>query len=142
MNGTLKLRWLQAFLEINIVWFSFSYNIFYSFWGIDFLLRCDFEPSKLKCKLSSFHSQVLLYWNEYTNTTFRYTIVLCGIISVYLLRGNLCFFRTGWTKASGPCTRYGWDGNVLVYDDFCVKYNIICTQILSVSVESWFGSVD
>lgn len=63
MNGTLKLKWLQTFLRHkHSFWFRFSSKIFDFFGGIDFLLRCDFEPSKLKCKLSSFHSQVLLYW--------------------------------------------------------------------------------
>ncbi len=43
MNGTLKLRWLQAFLRNkHSAWFSFSSKIFDSLGGIDFLLRCDF----------------------------------------------------------------------------------------------------
>ncbi len=32
------------------------------------------------------------------------------------------------------------DGNVLIYDDFCVKYNIICTQIICVWLKAgWFS---
>ncbi len=51
MNGTLKLRWLQTFLSNkHAVWLRISSKMFDSLGGIDFLLRCDFEPFKLSCK--------------------------------------------------------------------------------------------
>ncbi len=103
MNGTLKLRWLQAFLRNkHSVWFSISSKMFDSLGGIDLLLRCDFEPLKLNCKLSSFHSQVLLYWKLlYKHNFSPHSCSLWN--NKYILMK--CFFRTVWTKVSGPlCT--------------------------------------
>lgn len=60
MNGTIKLKWLENFLRKGErFWFDFPSKIFRNFGGIDFLLRCDFDTSKLPIKLSAFHQQVL-----------------------------------------------------------------------------------
>ncbi len=41
--------------------FDFLSKVFRNLGGIDFLLRCDFDISKLPVKLSAFHQQVLHY---------------------------------------------------------------------------------
>lgn len=47
MNGV-KLRWLQMFVrDEQSLWFSIPFHLFQRVGGISFLLRCDFDPSKL-----------------------------------------------------------------------------------------------
>ena len=61
MNGILKIKRLRSFLRINDeLWFSTPSLVFSKVRGIEFLLVCDFEISKLPIKLSKFYQQVLL----------------------------------------------------------------------------------
>ena len=63
MNGSLKLKWLQSFIkQYEHFWFNLPTKLFLDFGGVEFLLKCDFEMSKLPVKLSKFHQQVLHYW--------------------------------------------------------------------------------
>lgn len=62
MNGVIKLKWLQSFINNeSSFWFEIPIAIFKKCGGISFLLKCDFDLSKLPIKLSTFHQQVLLY---------------------------------------------------------------------------------
>ncbi len=134
MNGTLKLRWLQAFLRNkHSVWFSFSSKFFYSLGGIDFLLRC-FEPLKLNCKLSSFHSQVLYWKLIYKHNFSPHSCSLWN--NKYILIKRKSVFLQDWMDKGVWSIVYIMDGNgnFIGYDDFCEKYNIICTQELYVSL--------
>lgn len=56
MNGVLKLKWLKSFLNNpHSIWFFIPSKVFNTLGGIDFLLKCDFEITKLPAKLSEFH---------------------------------------------------------------------------------------
>jgi len=62
MNGTLKMRWLQSLLKNgDLIWFVVPSFVFQEVGGIELLLKCDFELSKLPLKISAFHQQVLLH---------------------------------------------------------------------------------
>lgn len=45
----------------NSMWFHIPKCVFKKVGGFDFLLKCDFEVSKLSIKLSKFHKQILYY---------------------------------------------------------------------------------
>ncbi len=63
MVGVLKLNWIKMYLaQPNSMWFHIPKSVFKKVGGLDFLLKCDFEVSKLPIKLSKFHKQILYYW--------------------------------------------------------------------------------
>ncbi len=63
MVGVLKLNWIQMYLaQPNSMWFHIPKSVFRKVGGLDVLLKCDFEVSKLPIKLSKFHKQILYYW--------------------------------------------------------------------------------
>ena len=55
MNGILKIKWLQSFLKNDDeIWFSVPSLVFNKVRGIEFLLVCDFEISKLPINCPKF----------------------------------------------------------------------------------------
>lgn len=63
MIGVFKLNWIKAYLaKPNSIWFHIPKCLFQNVGGLEFLLRCDFDITKLPIKLSDFHRQILLYW--------------------------------------------------------------------------------
>lgn len=63
MIGTFKINWLRACLsQSDSMWFHIPRSLFKELGGIDFLLKCDFETSKIPVTLSNFHKQILHFW--------------------------------------------------------------------------------
>ncbi len=63
MVGVFKLNWIKAYLaQPDSIWFHVPKCLFQKVGGLEFLLRCDFEISKLPIKLSDFHKQILPFW--------------------------------------------------------------------------------
>lgn len=63
MNRVLKTQWLRSFIcNTSSLWFTISSSEFGKVGGLESLIRCDFELSKLPLKWSAFHKPVLLYW--------------------------------------------------------------------------------
>ncbi len=61
LNSVLKTQWLRLFLHnTNNIWFTISSSVFGKVGGLEFLIKCDFELSKLPLNFSLFHQQVLL----------------------------------------------------------------------------------
>ncbi len=84
MNGVIKLKWLQSYINNeSSFWFQFPSAIFNKCGGISFLFQCDFELSKLPIKLSAFHQQVLLYWKLILNIILAHITCLSGITGVF-----------------------------------------------------------
>ncbi len=109
--------------------------MFDSLGGIDFLLRCDFEPLKLSCKLSSFHSHVLLYWKLLYKHNFSPHSCSLWNNKYILINRKSVFFQDWMDKGVWSIVHImDGNGNFLGYDDFCEKYNIICMQDLYVSL--------
>ena len=55
-------KWLKECIsQPQSIWYHIPNKIFNKVRGIDFLLKCDFEMSKIPVKLSDFHKQALLY---------------------------------------------------------------------------------
>ncbi len=52
LNSVLKTQWLRSFLHnTNSIWFTISSSVFGKVGGLEFLIKCDFELSKLPLKL-------------------------------------------------------------------------------------------
>ncbi len=100
MVGVFKLNWIKAYLaQPDSIWFHIPKCLFQKVGGLEFLLRCDFEISKLPIKLSDFHK--LLYrkmvfthnftphsstlWNNRTITLNSKTLNKNGMIKIFYL---------------------------------------------------------
>ncbi len=102
MNGTLRLKWLQNFRnEDESFWFSLPSRIFLDFGGIEFLLKCDFEVSKLPSKLSKFDQQVLHYWKLIFEQNFSPRNTLIWTNRCIFIKKKLSSFKAGWNGEFG-----------------------------------------
>lgn len=127
MNGTIKLKWLQNFIiKGGIFWFDFPFKMF---GGIHFLLRCDFNISKLPIKLSTFHQQVLQYWKLiYKHNFTPHTVPIWNNRSILIKRKS--FFYSEWMEKGVWSIVHLLDncGDFLTYDVFIRKYSLMCTE--------------
>jgi len=90
LYGTIKLEWLENFVKGDHFWFDFPFKIFKMFSGIHFLLRCDFNISKLLITLSTFHQQVLQYWKLiYKHNFTPHTVPICNKRTMLIKRKNI-----------------------------------------------------
>ncbi len=63
LNYTFKLKWVKECLKApHSLWFFIPHNIFKAVGGLHFLLRCNYNVSKLPLRLSKFYQQALLVW--------------------------------------------------------------------------------
>ncbi len=62
-NTIFKIKWIQNYIRSkDKLWYCIPNIIFEKVGGIEFLLNCNFNISKLPIKLSNFHKQALLSW--------------------------------------------------------------------------------
>lgn len=130
MNGVIKLRWLQAFInDKSSFWFEIPTIVFNKCGGISFLLQCDFELSKLPVKLSAFHQQVLLYWKLIFKHNFSpHNMSIWNNRCITVNRKSL-FIDEWWQKGIWSLTHLVDNvGNILSHVAFCGKYNISCSS--------------
>lgn len=129
MNGILKIKWLRSFLKNDDeIRFSLPSLVFNKVGGIEFLLVCDFEISKLPIKLSAFHKQVLLNWKLMLKHNFRPHNVPIWNNRVILSRGKSMFMEDWMTKQIWSIIHLmDENGNVLELKDFNTKYSISCS---------------
>uniref|UniRef100_A0A1A7XB67 Reverse transcriptase domain-containing protein n=2 Tax=Iconisemion striatum TaxID=60296 RepID=A0A1A7XB67_9TELE len=129
MNGSLKLRWLQNFItRINTLWFNLPAKIFSNIGGIQLLLKCDYELSKLPIKLSKFHEQVLQYWKLiYKHNFTPHNTPIWN--NRYILIKKKSFYFKDWDDQGIWSILHLMDdnGNLLNFVDFTQKYAITCT---------------
>uniref|UniRef100_A0A8C6WYS4 Reverse transcriptase domain-containing protein n=1 Tax=Neogobius melanostomus TaxID=47308 RepID=A0A8C6WYS4_9GOBI len=130
MNGILKLKWLKTWLNnIHSIWYFIPNMLFNKMGGIHFLLKCDFEMSKLPVKLSDFHQQVLLYWKlifkhnftPHNSPIWNNRYITINRKSVYF---DEWFSQGVWAVAHF----LNDDGCILQYEGFCEKFQIHCTK--------------
>lgn len=129
MNGVLKVKWLQSFLRNGKEeWFSLPSLVFNKLGGIEFLLKCDFEISKLPVKLSAFHQQVLSYWKMiYKHNFSPHNVPLWN--NRVILSKRKSMFMDDWMKKQIWSIMHLMDdnGNILQLEEFSNKYNLDCS---------------
>lgn len=60
--AALRIKWLKDCISRSqSIWYHIPNKLFDKIGGIAFLLKCDFEVSKIPVKLSNFHKQALMY---------------------------------------------------------------------------------
>lgn len=83
LNNTFKIKWLRQFINNpSSLWNFIPNNVFSKIGGLDFLLLCNYNTSKIPIKLSHFHKQVLLAWSLIFKHNFYYYYYF--IILLYL----------------------------------------------------------
>lgn len=107
MVGVFKINWIKASLsQPESLWSRISRNIFRKVWGLNFLLKCDFEITKVPLKLSVFHRQVLYYWKliffhnftPHCSTLWNNRVITISSFQEKLVwqRHCICYWFKGW----------------------------------------------
>lgn len=126
MVGTFRINWIKHFLNTpSTIWFKIPKNIFDKVGGLSFLLRCDFEISKLPIKLSDYHKQVLHYWKmvfahnftPHGSTLWNNRVITINRKSLFIKKwyDNKIIFITDLLDANGQ---------FLTLAEFEIKYNL------------------
>ncbi len=101
------------------------YGLFFNIWesSFEFLIKCDFELSKLPLKLSAFHQQVLLSWKLAFSHNFS-PHNTCIWNNRFILHHNKSLLYENWVQYNIYSLLDMMDnyGNVLNYNDFCLKH--------------------
>lgn len=64
LSNTFKINWLRQFINNPTSLWNFIPNyIFSKISGLNFLLLCNYNISKIPIKLSSFHKHMILAWS-------------------------------------------------------------------------------
>lgn len=105
--STFRINWIKAFItNLNSLWFHIPKNIFDKVGGLVFLLKCDFETSKLPIKLAEYHKQVLHYWKMAFDHNFTpHGSTLWNNRTITVNRKTL-FLQSWYEKKSYFCNRY------------------------------------
>lgn len=109
------------------MWFSIPSYLFEMVGGIDFLLKCDFDPPKLPLKLSDYHKQVLLYWKMLHKHNFSpYSATIWN--NRYILHKKKSLFYKDWMDKGVWAIVHLMDSNgtILEYKCFKSKFNLDC----------------
>lgn len=130
VNNTFNIKWLTKLIqEEDNIWKAFPKFIFNLIGGLNFVLKCDYNPDKLPVKLANFHKQALLSWkllykhhfsptNYYiwNNRSIRYKNR-----SLY----NKDWVGNGIVLVSQLLTP---DGQLLSFEEFISKFDIAVTS--------------
>jgi len=121
----LELTGLKPLDKPDSLWYHIPKNIFDKVEGLEFLLKCDFEISKLPVKLSDYHKQVLHYWKMvFTHNLTPHGSTLWNNRVITISRKTL-FFRNWFEKGIIFITDIlDEQGNFLSFTDFKTKFDI------------------
>ncbi|XP_014881606.1 uncharacterized protein LOC106942783 [Poecilia latipinna] len=110
------------------MWFHIPKSIFKSLGGLDFLLKCDFELTKIPILLSNFHKQVLHFWKMvFTHNFTPHGSIVWNNRSILINRKSI--FKTDWYEKGilFVTDLMGSDGLLLNHRDFIIKFNLNCS---------------
>lgn len=128
MNILLILKWLKMFVyNEDSFWCTIPSALFQEFGGIQYLLNCDFDLSKLPVKLSTFHQQVLLFWKlAHTHNFTPHNVSIWNNKYILYRNKSLCF--KNWLSRSIWSVKDLMDEkvNLLDYNAFTLKHGFTC----------------
>ena len=67
-NKAFKLAWAIRIIDTNATWGIIPKGYFNRYGGLKFLLRCNYDISKLKISLPQFYKDILEYWKALSNS--------------------------------------------------------------------------
>ena len=121
-----RIKWLKECLSLpESIWYHIPDKLFNIVGGLDFLLRCDFDLSKLPLKLSSFHRQVLQFGKLlFTHNFTPHNTVLWNNRVININKKSL--FKLDWYE-NGICFLHDLmqpNGQFLSYENFIERFRI------------------
>lgn len=129
MVGVFKINWIKAFMsQTESIWFHIPRGIFKKIGGLDFVLKCDFETTKLPVKLSEFHKQVLYYWKMIFSHNFTpQSSTLWNNRTITINRKTV--FKQDWfdKKVFFVIDLMDNIGNFLDFNTFKEKFDVQCS---------------
>ncbi len=130
MVGMFRTNWIKTFLSQNeSIWFHIPKNIFKKMGGLDFLLRCDYEITKMPVKLSDFHKQVLHYWKMlFTHNFSPHGSTLWNNRTIKINRKTL--FKQTWydKKIIFITDLMDNHGSIMELESFNEKFDLQCSH--------------
>ncbi|XP_054865756.1 uncharacterized protein LOC129348729 [Amphiprion ocellaris] len=124
-----RVTWLKECLSLSdSLWYHIPNKLFNKVGGLDFLLRCDFDLSKLPLKISPFHRQALQFGKLlFTHNFTPHNTVLWNNRVITINRKSL--FKSDWYE-NGVCfvlDLMQLDGHLLSYENFVSRFRIKVT---------------
>lgn len=127
MNETIKLKWLKSYLKSpGSLWHIFPDNLFNSLRGFNFPLKCDYNI-QAACQAIQLSREVLGFWRVlYDQNLTPHSKPLQN--NIYILCKNKAFFFKEWmnTNIWSVLDLLDMNGNLLTYNDLCVKLIYFC----------------
>ena len=104
------------------MWFHVPRSLYNKLGGLDFLLKCDFEVSKIPIKLSNFHRKMMFTNNlsPHCSTLWNNRVILINRKSIFK---NDWFERGMFVTDLLDC-----NGNILDDHTFILKYDFPCQR--------------
>lgn len=130
VNNTFKIKWLTKLIqEEDNIWNAFPKFIFNSIGGLNFVLKCDYNPDKLPVKLANFHKQALLSWKLVYKHNFSPT-------NYYIWNNrsiqykNRSLYNKNWINNGIVLVSQlmNSDGQLLLFEEFISKFDIAVTR--------------
>lgn len=123
----------KSFLaQPDSIWFHVPKCLFKNVGGLEFLLCCDFDISKLPVKLSDFHKQILLiglhYWKMmFTHKFTQHGSTLWNNRTITINRKTL--FKQEWyeKKVLYVTDLMDENGHLMQFNSFGEKFNLKCS---------------
>ena len=120
LNYTFKLKWVKECLRApDSIWYFIPHNIFKEVGGLHFLLRCNYNVSKLPLRLSKFSQQVLLAWKLcYSHNFSPHKTIIWN--NDYITKGNKSLYCQNWVEKNVILLKdlFNNEGHMMSYEMF------------------------
>ena len=127
------------------LWYFIPCNIFKKCSGLQFLLKCNYSPSRLPIKMSNFHRQALLAWNLLYVHNFSPHKALLWNNKDITIKNKSVFLPSRHSKGIfSIIDLFHKHGNLLSYNDFLStfefpirfkKFRLVCQAIPSGTIQ-------
>jgi len=148
INNTFKINWLRRCLlnGEDSLWYFIPCNIFKKCGGLQFLLKCNYSPSRLPLKMSNFYRQALLAWNLLYVHNFSPHKTLLWNNKDITIKNESIFLPSWHSKGiSFIIDLFDKHGNLLSYNDFISsfefpirfkEFSLVCQAIPSGTIHT------
>lgn len=120
LNNTFKIKWVKECLKSpNSIWFFIPNNLCKKLGGLQFLLSCNFNVTKLPLKLSKFHQQALLAWKLcYSHNFSPHKAIIWNNEDITIKKKSI--FKQKWIERNiiFVCDLFDCHGIMLNYERF------------------------
>ncbi|XP_057689527.1 uncharacterized protein LOC130914395 [Corythoichthys intestinalis] len=129
LNALFKIKWIKLYLKNpNSIWNFITTHIFKSVGGLDFLLRCNYNISKLPVKLAKFHTQLLMSWSMiYKHNFLPHRYYIWNNQDIQYRNRSLYIERWVQNNIFLVSQLLNEDGQLFTYQEFYLSYSMVVT---------------